>query len=73
MAVAWPAGPRSPSGLAAGSAELPEHPRGLSGCGVWTVRAGQPRPVALARSWHGGLRLLYCTPIEHWLALVGTA
>lgn len=44
------------------------HPRGLSGCGVWTLRGGVATPVALARSWHGGRRLLYCTPISGWVA-----
>ena len=43
------------------------HPRGLSGCGIWARVAGRPRPVALARAWHGGRGLLYCTPIGAWL------
>lgn len=45
----------------------PFHPRGLSGCGIWARVDGRPRPVALARAWHGGRGVLYCTPIGAWL------
>lgn len=48
------------------------HPRGLSGCGIWARVEGRPRPVALARAWHGGRGVLYCTPIGAWLQWAST-
>ncbi|MDA8018453.1 MAG: hypothetical protein MPN21_13510 [Thermoanaerobaculia bacterium] len=61
-----------PDDLAVRWSESDVHPRGLSGCGIWAHVAGRPRPVALARAWHGGRGLLYCTPIAAWLQWAGS-
>lgn len=63
VAVRWTVG------LPASAA--PFHPKGLSGCGIWARMGGTPRPVALARAWHGGRGVLYCTPIGAWLDWIG--